>query len=172
METKDKERLKKLLNSPEYHGVREVIDAGEWDKLWDNLFNMPGAKDLTNEPTRWHEYWPAMFMTMFAELGIDCGLKEIPGYAFTSSSIEYIKIPEGVTSIGKKAFEFCNQLSDIEIPRSVTKIGYDAFYIPVDAVKNTASKVLRNIILPERFNDRETLRNIGIKEDIDRLRFI
>ena len=124
---------------------------------------MPGAQNLGPD-VRWHTYWPAMFLTMFAELNIDCGLKAIPGYAFTYSTIEYIKIPSCVTYIGQKAFFGCNELRNIEIPDSVTKIDRDAF----TALGNIDP---RNIILPERFNGTD-LKPIGIYDFIDNLRFI
>jgi hypothetical protein len=38
-----------------------------------------------------------------------------------------IKIPEGVTSIGYKAFDGCSSLTNIKIPKSVTSIGESAF---------------------------------------------
>ena len=37
-------------------------------------------------------------------------------------------IPDGVTSIGKRAFYGCRGLTSIVIPNSVTSIGYEAFY--------------------------------------------
>ncbi len=163
METKDKKRIKDLLEDPDYAEVKEAIINGDWDKFWNDLFNMPEAQKL-HPNTRWHEYWPAIFLTMFAELNIDCGLKAIPGYAFIYSTIEYIKIPNCVTYIGQKAFFGCNELKNIEIPNSVTKIDRDAF-----TVNDYAGP--RNIILPERFNT-DDLKYTGIKEDIDNLRFI
>ena len=38
-----------------------------------------------------------------------------------------VKIPDGVTTIGEFAFEWCANLSDVDIPNSVTTIGRDAF---------------------------------------------
>ena len=43
------------------------------------------------------------------------------------SSIEYITIPFGVTSIGKNAFTDCRKLKEIQILGSVTEIGANAF---------------------------------------------
>lgn len=170
METKDKKRIKDLLEDPEYSEVKEAIINGDWDRFWNSLFNMPvpPAKklDISSgvQGIYWHEYWPAMFLTMFAELNIDCGLKSIPAHAFTYSTIEYIKIPSCVTYIGQKAFFGCNELRNIEIPDSVTKIDRDAF----TALGNIDP---RNIILPERFNGTD-LKSIGIYDYIDNLRFI
>ena len=49
-------------------------------------------------------------------------------YAFYSNNkITSITIPEGVTSIGEFAFQYCFWLADINIPNSVTSIGDRAF---------------------------------------------
>ena len=45
---------------------------------------------------------------------------------YTGSSTDIV-IPDGVTSIGDRAFEDCNSLMSIVIPDSVTSIGYSAF---------------------------------------------
>ena len=41
--------------------------------------------------------------------------------------MEKIKIPNTVTSIGKRAFRGCTNLTSIEIPEGVKTIGYAAF---------------------------------------------
>ena len=43
------------------------------------------------------------------------------------NDVESIIIPEGVTSIGNRAFERCSNLTSITIPSSVTSIGFGAF---------------------------------------------
>ena len=47
--------------------------------------------------------------------------------AFKNSHITSIYIPEGVTSIGKWAFQNCSSLTDVHIPASLREIGDDAF---------------------------------------------
>lgn len=57
------------------------------------------------------------------------GLTEIGEGAFEyCSNLIDINIPEGLTKIGRRAFEHCSKLNDIEIPDTVTTIGYDAFF--------------------------------------------
>ena len=53
---------------------------------------------------------------------------EIGTSAFSQCSKEYIKIPEGVTSIGDRAFQLSDSLKGITIPEGVTSIGAEAFY--------------------------------------------
>ena len=43
------------------------------------------------------------------------------------SSITKVTIEEGVTNIGRNAFNYCSSLTSITIPRGVTSIGSDAF---------------------------------------------
>lgn len=48
-------------------------------------------------------------------------------FSYCSYGPESITIPDGVTSIGKYAFECCDRLRNITIPNSVTSIGEGAF---------------------------------------------
>ena len=54
-------------------------------------------------------------------------VRTIDQYAFGSSSLTSIAIPDSVTSIGVMAFTNCINLAGITIPASVTSIGADAF---------------------------------------------
>lgn len=49
-------------------------------------------------------------------------------YIDEDTEITNLVIPDGVTSIGKKAFYFCSGLTSVIIPNSVTSIGDEAFY--------------------------------------------
>ena len=56
------------------------------------------------------------------------GVTSIGRYAFQwCSGLTSIEIPNSVTSIGNDAFEYCSRLTSIEIPNSVTSIGNGAF---------------------------------------------
>ena len=46
-----------------------------------------------------------------------------------SITIRKVVIKDGVTNIGREAFEHCSSLTSITIPNSVTSIGDYAFYL-------------------------------------------
>lgn len=54
-------------------------------------------------------------------------LQFIEDEAFLRGNFISVRIPEGVMSIGSRAFANCNRLEQIEIPASVTSIAADAF---------------------------------------------
>lgn len=61
--------------------------------------------------------------------GTEYTVTHIDDYAFNRcKSLTYIRLNEGLTTIGKSAFEGCTSLSAISIPSSVTSIGDRAFY--------------------------------------------
>ena len=61
--------------------------------------------------------------------GITYRLTEICSTGLTGSSwLRSIVIPDGVTSIGWRAFEGCRQLESIELPEGLTSLGSMAFY--------------------------------------------
>ena len=63
-------------------------------------------------------------------LSFDGELSSIPASAFNGkSTLETIIIPEGVTSIGYRAFYTCDGLTSVIIPESVTSIGDSAFSV-------------------------------------------
>lgn len=58
---------------------------------------------------------------------LPAGIKTVATEAFALSGIEEIVLPEGLTTIGMRAFYGCESLKKITIPASVTKIGKSAF---------------------------------------------
>lgn len=58
--------------------------------------------------------------------GVGGTLTSIANNAFKGTGITEIEIPEGVTSIGKYAFQNCASLTKISLPASLTSIGEDA----------------------------------------------
>ena len=48
--------------------------------------------------------------------------------AFNSTNISSVSLPEGLLSIGKRAFRYCLGLTEVDIPDSVTTSGAGAFY--------------------------------------------
>ena len=73
-------------------------------------------------------------------------LTEIGDYALAQTPVNYLTIPDTVTSIGEGAFAECESLETVTLPKSLKTLGDDAFYgctllnaITLDA-SNTAYK--------------------------------
>ncbi len=58
---------------------------------------------------------------------IPAGVTELGDHCFSNSSLQNIVIPEGVTIIGRSAFDDCAELTALSLPEGVTSIGSDAF---------------------------------------------
>ena len=90
----------------------------------------------------------------------------IYNYAFNNDTITAVIIPDSVTSIGERAFAYCNSLTSVIIPDSVTSIGNSAFYncyyltsvIIPDSVNSIGDyafaycDALTNVIIPDSVN--------------------
>lgn len=99
----------------------------------------------------------------FREITLPNGLTAIRANVFSSSSLENVVIPEGVTEIGDSAFEDCKSLKNVAIPDTVTQIGCDAFHgctsLQSVTIPNSVTKIessifsgcssLPSIIIPE-----------------------
>ncbi len=77
-------------------------------------------------------------LTGEAELPED--LFEIGAWAFEWSAVSSIKIPDGVTKIGSRAFSGCVRAAEISIPETVTRIGDQAFF---------GCQSLRELVIPD-----------------------
>ena len=68
-------------------------------------------------------YWSRVTSAVIAE-----GVTSIGRYAFDGCSLTSVTIPDSVTRIGNGAFHECTYLNSVTIPNSVTSIGEVAFY--------------------------------------------
>ena len=84
--------------------------------------------------------------------------------AYRSIKISYI-IPDGVTSIGDRAFSWCGSLTNINIPDSVTNIGNYAFY-GCESLKSIKIPNSVTNIGDEAFGECSSLTNINIPNSV------
>lgn len=86
----------------------------------DSTLVIEGSGEMTEAP--WKSYSSYIAYVSFPE-----GLTNIVDEAFSSSKFTSITIPNSVTSIGERAFYFCERLTSVTIPNNVTYIGQSAF---------------------------------------------
>lgn len=61
--------------------------------------------------------------------GSGSSIREIPtGFAPSCDSLTTLVLPDGLVSIGERAFDSCNSLSEIDFPSTLTSIGINAFF--------------------------------------------
>lgn len=95
-------------------------------------------------------------------------LKTISSYAFFSSSITAVTIPEGVEKIGENAFLCCNSLTSVTLPKSITKLDDGAFST---CTKLTYIKLPENLkVLPSIIGGCEKLESIDLPQSITEIR--
>ena len=92
------------------------------------------------------------------EVKISEGVTSIGTRAFfPCKNLNIVKIPDSVTSIGDKAFWFCDNLSEIILPDSITSIGADAFdstaYANDEVNWNENMLYLGNYLIEINYND-------------------
>ena len=124
------------LDSEEVEKAGAVVKSGEcgdnltWALTDDGVLTISGTGDMW-EPAAvsalsypWFDY-----NSSIQEVIIETGVTNIGmgafGWDFTA--LRSIELPDGLTRIGRFAFQGCSSLTNIEIPVSVTSIGYYAF---------------------------------------------
>ena len=88
-----------------------------------------------------------------------------PWYGF---DINEIVVEDGVTSIGKGAFEYCSSLTEIVIPDSVTSIGEGAFYY-CDSLTSVAIPDSVTSIGEGAFSVCSSLTSVAIPDSVTRI---
>lgn len=98
-------------------------------------YNITSKEDLTVEVTYENEgnnayyyYSSVTIPSCVTYEEVEYNVVSIGEQAFYRCTLYSIAIPEGVTSIGKQAFAYCDSFNSITIPKSVTSIGERAFY--------------------------------------------
>ncbi len=85
-----------------------------------------GTGEMTNfdsfEATPWYEY-----KNSIKSVVVKPGVTSIGSYAFCSSSIETVELPESVVNIGNAAFSQCYSLTEVTIPGKIKNLGASAF---------------------------------------------
>ncbi|MBE6713290.1 MAG: hypothetical protein E7580_07200 [Ruminococcaceae bacterium] len=56
------------------------------------------------------------------------GLKTIPSYCCSESTVSFLQFPSTLTEIGDNAFSYCEKLNSITLPQNLKSIGNDAFW--------------------------------------------
>ena len=86
------------------------------------MFDFLSQKNTVVSRTHQPGIWENRFFTP------DPGITEISEGAFMGSDLRGIRLPETIGTIGRNAFAFCMELTEITIPASVTEIPQGLFY--------------------------------------------
>ena len=114
-----------------------VIDSGTCGADGDNLtWTLYDTEELVIDGTgkmynfdRGNAPWYDENRFEISSVTVRDGVTSIGKYAFQDcSSLTSVTIPESVTSIGDGAFYYCSSLTSVTIPESVTSIGNSTFY--------------------------------------------
>ena len=113
------------LNIPDsviYIKKLQMVDYNALDKSESKLQSVVIGNGITNIPVN-------MFKSCSNLTNVTLGnnVKTIENEAFAYTSIENIKIPDSVETIGYRAFFCCDFLAYIELGKGITKIGSSAF---------------------------------------------
>ena len=82
-----------------------------------------GGKYTENKDVTLYAVWEKME----PDLILPSSLEKIGEEAFVGGTFVYVELPEGLTSIGKRAFADCQNLNKIYIPEATVQIATDAF---------------------------------------------
>ena len=108
--------------------------------------------------------------TQITSITLPSSLRTIEKYAFSSSGIETIAIPEGVTSIGGDVFSNCPKLVSASIPGTVTEMGTWLFW-SCDELKTVTLGEGFTKISSRMFYDCPKLTDITIPKSVNTIEY-
>ena len=94
--------------------------------VWKEAYRLAFEGDSVSKVTRTGDYKGRVAMPPTASSISDD--YNGPIFDFDKTWVTSVAIPEGVRSIGAKAFSGCDRLQSVELPRTLASIGRDAFY--------------------------------------------
>lgn len=131
-------------------------------KIADNAFDVTPFAPVFPDPTTGY-----LCNTYTTEVRLPKHLETIGDEAFINCLVlTHIEIPDGVTSIGVKAFRYCSAMESVKLPSALTEIKSDAF---------TNCKKLKELIIPEgvisigygAFSSCEAVEKLTIPESVN-----
>lgn len=93
------------------------------------------------------------------------GVTTISDFAFLYGDMKSLKLPTTLESIGKSAFELCNQIETVEIPEGIEELGESVFNNCTSLTKVMLPSTLKKIGF-NTFNYTESLREITIPDGV------
>ena len=102
----------------------KAICVSHWDKNKDGELSKAEAAAVTMLSTYFANNKNIVY---FNELQYFTGLESLDVYAFNYCSLQSIKLPNSLTSIGQYCFKGCTVLQSIEFPNSLKSIGSFCF---------------------------------------------
>lgn len=103
-------------------------DGVEIDGIYYELITKIGEAKVIKKPTYLNDYKGNVVIPESVSYnGKQYNVSSIESYAFASSYVTSIVIPQSVTNIGECAFRECQGLTTVNIPNGVKSIGREAF---------------------------------------------
>jgi len=95
--------------------------------IWYNIVTKAEKAEVTSEYPIQHYKGRVVIPKTIVYEGVTCNVTAIGEGAFAQSEIQQVVIPSSVTSIGSRAFVYCDNLNSVTIPESIEEIGSRAF---------------------------------------------
>ena len=124
---------------PSWYPLREVVDTVKFAHglkyigayAFNDFIHLKAA-DMPSTLTNCGE--AAFQYTSIERFEFPSSMTTIPARIFNTAHLTDVIIPEGVTEIGEKAFQFCSHLEKLYLPRTLKTIGANAFNLVIDNI--------------------------------------